>query len=77
MTDRPKLHVIQGTQAPETPAAKVRKRVKAMPKPASMPQCSRCGGREYIEAKIGAGKTATKQKLCVICLLQGQRIVMA
>lgn len=76
MTDRPKLHIIQGTPPPEPPAAKVRKRVKAMARPPGMPQCSRCGGREYIEAKIGAGKAATKQRLCVICLMKGERVVM-
>ena len=32
--------------------------------------------REYIEAKIGIGKSVTKQKLCVLCLMQGQRVVM-
>lgn len=76
MTDRPKLHVIDGTKAPDTPAEQVRKRVRAMPKPAAMPQCSRCGGREYMETKIGAGKSATKQRICVSCLLSGQRVVM-
>jgi hypothetical protein len=77
MTDKPKLHVIEGTPAPDTAQEQVRKRVKAAPRPAAMPQCSRCGGREYIEAKIGAGKSAAKNKLCVVCLLQGQRIVMS
>ncbi|WP_171061367.1 MULTISPECIES: hypothetical protein [unclassified Pseudomonas] len=31
----------------------MRKRVRAMPKPALMVQCHRCGGREVIETKIG------------------------
>jgi hypothetical protein len=53
MTDKPKLHLIQGTPAPDTPAEQVRKRVRAMPKPATMVQCHRCGGREVIETKIG------------------------
>lgn len=77
MTDRPKFHVIQGTPQPSTPAEEVRKRVRAMPKPADMPQCLRCGGREYIETKIGAGKGATKQRLCVACMLRGERVVIA
>lgn len=77
MTDRPKFHVIQGTLQPQTPAEEVRKRVRAMPKPADMPQCLRCGGREYIETKIGAGKGATKQRLCVACMLKGERVVIA
>ena len=54
----------------------MRKRVRAMPRPKAMPQCGRCGGREYIEAKIGMGKSVTKQKLCVLCLMQGQRVAM-
>lgn len=76
MTERPSLHVIHGTPAIETPVETVRKRVKAMPKPPEMPQCNRCGGREYIEAKIGAGKMVTKQRLCVLCLMKGERVVM-
>lgn len=76
MVDR-RLHVIDGTPAPDTAQERVRRRVRGAPKPAEMPQCHRCGGREYIEAKIGAGKAVTKQKLCVCCLLQGQRIIMS
>jgi len=82
MTDKPKLHLIQGTPAPDTPAAQVRKRVRAMPKPATMVQCHRCGGREVIETKIGVlmknGKPTggTKQLLCVGCILRGERVVL-
>lgn len=82
MTDRPKFHVIQGTPAPDTPIEQVRKRVRAMPKPASMIQCHRCGGREVIETKTGVmmknGKPTggTKQLLCVGCLLRGERVVL-
>lgn len=75
MTDR-RFTVITGTSAPDTPAEQVRKRVRAMPKPPEMPQCVRCGGREYIESKIGAGKGATKQRLCLLCMLRGERVVM-
>ena len=82
MTDKPKLHLIQGTLAPDTPAEKVRKRVRAMPKPATMVQCHRCGGREVIESKIGVlmknGKPTggTKALLCVCCLLKGERVTL-
>lgn len=82
MTDKPKLHIIQGTLAPDTPAEKVRKRVRAMPKPPTMVQCHRCGGREVIETKIGVlmknGKPTggTKTMICVGCLLQGQRVTL-
>ena len=80
---KPTLHVIPGTPALDTPAEQVRKRVRAMPKPATMIQCHRCGGREVIETKIGvllqAGKTkgGTKQLLCACCLLKGERVVLA
>ena len=82
MTDKPKLHLIQGTLAPDTPAEKVRKRVRAMPKPPTMVQCHRCGGREVIETKIGVlmknGKPTggTRTLICVSCLLQGERVVL-
>ncbi|MGY2364452.1 hypothetical protein ACW9IO_18020 [Pseudomonas azotoformans] len=82
MTDKPKLHLIQGTPAPDTPAEQVRKRVRAMPKPATMVQCHRCGGREVIETKIGVlmknGKPSggTKVLLCVGCLLNGERVAL-
>lgn len=82
MTDKPKLHLIQGTPTPDTPAEQVRKRVRAMPKPATMVQCHRCGGREVIETKIGVlmrnGKSTggTRQLLCVGCLLRGDRVLL-
>ena len=82
MTDRPQFHVVQGTPAPDTPAEQVRKRVKAMPKPAEMIQCHRCGGREVIETKIGMvyknGKASggTKQVLCATCFMKGERVVI-
>lgn len=82
MTDRPKLHVITGTPAPDTPVEQARKRVRAMPKPAAMVQCHRCGGREVMETKTGVlmkdGKPigGTKALLCVGCMLRGERVVI-
>ena len=82
MTDKPKLHLIQGTLAPDTPAEKVRKRVRAMPKPPTMVQCHRCGGREVIETKIsvlmnnGKPMGGTKTMICVGCLLKGERVTL-
>lgn len=82
MADTPRLHLIQGTPAPDTPAEQVRKRIRAMPKPATMVQCHRCGGREVIETKIGVlmrnGKSTggTRQLLCVGCLLRGDRVLL-
>ncbi|MBB1599490.1 hypothetical protein [Variovorax sp. UMC13] len=68
--------------AEPSPAEKVRQRVKAMPRPASLIQCPRCGGREMIETKTGmlfsGGKASggTKQILCAACLLKGERVVV-
>jgi hypothetical protein len=82
MTEKPRFHVINGTPAPDTPAEQVRKRVRAMPKPATMIQCHRCGGREVIETKTGMllrdGKPTggTKSLLCVGCLLKGDRVLL-
>lgn len=83
MTKPPRLLLIQGTKAPDTPTEEVRKRVRAMPKPATMVQCHRCGGREVIETKIGVlmknGKPSggTKTMICVGCLLKGERVVVS
>lgn len=66
-----KLHVIQGGPEPNTPAAKVRKRLRET-KIKALPQCDACGGREVIQARIGA----TKQDLCVACLITGRRVVV-
>lgn len=82
MADKPKFHVISGTPAPDTPLEQVRKRVRATDKPASMIQCHRCGGREFIEAKTGVmmknGRPTggTKALLCVGCLLRGERVMV-
>ncbi len=75
MTER-RFTVIEGSKPPDTPAEQVRERVRKAPKPRAMPQCHRCGGREYIETKIGIGKTATKQRVCFLCAMKGERVVM-
>lgn len=75
MTER-RFTVIEGSKPPDTPAEQVRERVRKAPKPRAMPQCHRCGGREYVETKIGIGKTATKQRLCFLCAMKGERVVM-
>lgn len=70
-------------KAPVPEKERVRQRVKRMPKPATMLQCGRCGGREVIEVKSGVllqdGKTkgGTKQLLCAHCLVKGERVVVA
>lgn len=76
----PPLKLVPPTEP--SPAEKVRQRVRAMPKPASMIQCHRCGGREMIETKTGMllknGKASggTKQLICVLCLMKGDRVVV-
>lgn len=78
----PRLTLIPGTPAPDTPAQRVRERVKKMPKPADMAQCPRCGGREFLTTKTGvllkAGKATggTPNLICVHCLARGERIVI-
>lgn len=64
-----KFRVIQG--GPDTsPAGKVRSRVRASAR--DWPHCPHCGGREVIAAKIGN----VSNKLCVVCLMQGRRVVV-
>lgn len=76
----PRLKLVPAAAA--SPAEKVRQRVRAMPKPAALLQCNRCGGREMIETKIGmlfsGGQASggTKQTLCAACLLKGERVVV-
>lgn len=79
---KPALHVIPGTAPADTPAERVRQRIKAMPKPSILLQCRRCGGREFLETKVGVefveGRTrgGTKTLLCALCLLKGERVVI-
>ena len=82
MTER-RFTVIEGSKPPDTPAEQVRERVRKAPKPPEMIQCHRCGGREITSTLVGAalkgGKVTggTKQWLCTICLLKGERVVLA
>ncbi|GGA05656.1 hypothetical protein GCM10011408_28220 [Dyella caseinilytica] len=66
-----KLHVIKGTAAPDTPAEKVRAKMRARKHPA-LPSCHRCGGIETITARMGKASN----KLCVVCLMGGQRVII-
>ena len=75
------LHVVPDAPQPDDLAAQVRKRVKVMPKPASMLQCPRCGGRSFVETVTGVmtrgGRPfgGTKAHVCVMCLIRGERVV--
>jgi len=82
VTKPPRFHVIDGTPEPESPASAVKRRVKAMPGPAEMFQCPRCGGREFIETITGAMKRGgkrvggSKALICVTCLAAGARVAI-
>lgn len=77
------LHLVPDTPKPaETEKDRIRKRIKALPKPKDMIQCPRCGGREVIETRIGVFETArtwsggTKALLCALCFMRGERVVL-
>ena len=81
MTDR-RFTVIEGTPPPDTPVQRVKNRVKASA-PSYMVSCPRCGGMEVFETKTGVvmknGKPTggTKQLLCAMCFMKGERVVLA
>lgn len=66
-----KLYLIPGTPAPDTKQEQMRKRLRKI-RVRNDPQCPRCAGREWITATIGN----VRNKLCVICLTRGERVVM-
>lgn len=76
------MHLVNGSKPPDSPKQRGRDRIKAMPKPAGMIQCGRCGGREVTETRIGveisAGKPkgGTRQLICTGCLMRGERVVV-
>jgi len=65
----PKFRVIDG-KPDASPAGQVRRRARQSAR--DWPCCSACGGRETIVASTGN----VKNKLCVVCLLQGRRVVV-
>ncbi len=65
----PNLRLITG-KPDASPAGKVRRRVRESAR--DWPACPSCGGRETIVASTGN----VKNKLCVVCLLQGRRVVI-
>lgn len=77
----PHLHVVPDAPAPDSPAKAVRKRLQAHDKPAAMLSCPRCSGRSFVETVTGALKRGgrvsggTKALVCVMCLLNGERVV--
>ena len=70
MVDKPKLFVIEGTQAPDTPKEQVRKRLRS--KNYHMPECPRCAGHTFIQIQTGSAK----QRVCFFCSMKGEMVVM-
>lgn len=79
----PRLTVIEGTPAADTPQQRAVDRVKRAPKPAAMLQCPRCGCREVLPLTTGAvlknGKVSggTTVHVCAACFMKGERVVLA
>lgn len=76
------LYVVETKPPAETPAAAVRKRLKATRQPAIL-QCTRCEGREMLETVTGAGlingklQGGSRAILCATCHRNGERVVVA
>lgn len=68
----PNFRVIDGGGEPVTQASTVRKRLRAK-RQRDLPQCPSCGGRETITASAGN----VRNRLCVVCLLGGRRVVVS
>lgn len=74
------LHIVPPIPKPDD---EPNTRHKRAAKPPEMLQCPRCSGREFIETVIGGMlqggklKGGTRQIVCVGCLLNGQRVVLA
>jgi len=63
-----RFRVIDGTPPPDSPAERVRQKMRKS-RNSHAPSCSSCGGSEYINARSGNASA----KLCVVCLTQGRR----
>lgn len=66
--------------AAETPRSKIARGLAAKT-PAYLLKCPRCAGMELVETvtgvevtKAGTHRRGTKVKLCLSCLMQGQRV---
>lgn len=76
------LHLIPGTPAPDTPAERTRKKLRAAARPPELLQCPRCAGREVLVTVTGAtikgGRVSggTKCWVCAGCHRMGDRVVL-
>lgn len=64
-----KLHAVPTVPKPNTPADKVKRRVRKSAR--DWPACPE-GHRETVVAQIGN----VRNKLCVVCLMAGRRVVV-
>ena len=79
----PKLELITGSKAPDTPIERIRQRLREQKRPKPILQCPRCGCREMIEARTGAYIGARGvlaggaiNILCADCLRRGERVTV-
>jgi hypothetical protein len=77
------FHVIDGTPAPDTAKERRRDRLKKALAPSDTLRCPRCTAHALLEIKLGSqirrgGKPygATKQLICVMCLKDGEYVVV-
>jgi hypothetical protein len=67
----------------EKPLERKNSRARKAAKPPEMLQCPRCAGREVIVSTVGVLikdeklTGGTKQALCALCLMRGERVVLA
>lgn len=77
------LKLIHGTKPPDTPKQRVIDGIRRMPKPPTVLQCPRCGGRDVLELRTGAMVRnrkvvgGTKQVVCAHCYMKGERVMLA
>lgn len=70
--DKPKLLLIHGTQATDTPKERARAKLRAIKRAVPTPQCPRCGGTLCITAHSGK----QRYKYCMKCFGNGEHILM-
>jgi transcription elongation factor Elf1 len=71
MDEKPKLTVIRGTPAPDTPKERVRKELRKTRVP-HIPQCPRCESRTFVIVQTAD----TKQKACAFCFMKSELVIM-
>jgi hypothetical protein len=74
--------VIEGSQAPDTPLERTRRRLRAS-LPTELVRCPRCSGNAMLQIRIGMfwsnGKPVSGQKqlICAACHSKGEHVVIS